>query len=111
NMFVSDPDAKFLKVYEYDLDKIEPVVARPDFVDDVIPLRELEEVKIDEAFLGSCNNGRIDELRVAAKILKGKKVHPDVRFIVAPASNEVYLQALREGIIDVLLESGAMVMN
>ena len=111
NMFVSDPDAKFLKVYEYDLDKIEPVVARPDFVDDVIPLRKLEEVKIDEAFLGSCNNGRIDELRVAAKILKGKKVHPDVRFIVAPASNEVYLQALREGIIDVLLESGAMVMN
>ena len=111
NMFVSDPDAKFLKVYEYDLDKIEPVVARPDFVDDVIPLRELGDVKIDEAFLGSCNNGRIDELRVAAKILKGKKVHPDVRFIVAPASNEVYLQALREGIIDVLLESGAMVMN
>ena len=111
NMFVSDPDAKFLKVYEYDLDKIEPVVARPDFVDDVIPLRELEEVKIDEAFLGSCNNGRIDELRVAAKILKGKKVHPDVRFIVAPASNDAYLEALREGIIDVLLESGAMVMN
>ena len=111
NMFVSDPDAKFLKVYEYDLDKIEPVVARPDFVDDVIPLRELGEVKIDEAFLGSCNNGRIDELRVAAKLLKGKKVHPDVRFIVAPASNEVYLQALREGIIEVLLESGAMVMN
>ncbi len=111
NMFVSDPDAKFLKVYEYDLDKIEPIVARPDFVDDVIPLRELEEVKIDEAFLGSCNNGRIDELRVAAKILKGKKVHPDVRFIVSPASNEVYLQALREGIIDVLLEAGAMVMN
>ena len=111
NMFVSDPDAKFLKVYEYDLDKIEPVVARPDFGDDVIPLRELGEVKIDEAFLGSCNNGRIDELRVAAKLLKGKKVHPDVRFIVAPASNEVYLQALREGIIDVLLESGAMVMN
>ncbi len=111
NMFVSDPDAKFFKVYEYDLDKIEPVVARPDFVDDVIPLRQLEEVKIDEAFLGSCNNGRIDELRVAAKLLKGKKVHPDVRFIVAPASNEVYLQALREGIIDVLLESGAMVMN
>lgn len=111
NMFISDPDAKFLKVYEYDLDKIEPVVARPDFVDDVIPLRELGEVKIDEAFLGSCNNGRIDELRVAAKLLKGKKVHPDVRFIVAPASNEVYLQALREGIIDVLLESGAMVMN
>ena len=74
NLFVSDEDAKFLKVYDYDLDKIEPVVARPDFVDDVIPLSEVGEVKIDEAFLGSCNNGRIDELRVAARILKGKKV-------------------------------------
>ncbi len=111
NMFVSDPDAKFLKTYEYDLDKIEPVVARPDFVDDVIPLREVGDVTINEAFLGSCNNGRIDELRVAASILGGKKVHPDVRFIVAPASNTVYLQALREGIIDILLEAGAMVMN
>lgn len=114
HMFVSDPDAKFTKVYEYDLDKIEPVVARPDFVDDVLPLRELlagDEVKIDEAFLGSCNNGRIDELRVAAHMLKGKKVHPDVRFIVAPASNAVYLEALKEGVIDTLLEAGAMVMN
>lgn len=111
NMFVSDPDAKFLKTYDYDLDKIEPVVARPDFVDDVIPLWEVGDVTIDEAFLGSCNNGRIDELRVAANILKGKKVHPDVRFIIAPASNAVYLQALREGIIDTLLEAGAMVMN
>lgn len=111
NMFVSDPDAKFLKVYEYDLDKIEPVVARPDFVDDVIPLREIGDVAIDEAFLGSCNNGRIDDLRAAAEILKGKKVHPDVRFIIAPASNNVYLEALREGIIDIFMESGAMVMN
>jgi len=111
NMYVSDADAQFLKVYEYDLDKIEPVVARPDFVDDVIPLSEVGSVKIDEAFLGSCNNGRIDELRVAAKLLKGKKVHPDVRFIIAPASNDVYMQALDEGLIDIFMESGAMVMN
>lgn len=111
NMYVSDEDAKFLKVYEYDLDKIEPVVARPDFVDDVILLSEVGDVKIDEAFLGSCNNGRIDDLRVAASILKGKKVHPDVRFIIAPASNNVYLQALEEGLIDIFMEAGAMVMN
>lgn len=111
NMYVSDEDAKFLKVYEYDLSKIEPVVARPDFVDDVISLSEVGDVKIDEAFLGSCNNGRIDDLRVAASILKGKKVHPDVRFIVAPASNNVYLQALDEGLIDIFMEAGAMVMN
>lgn len=111
HMFQSDDDAHFTAVYEYDLSKIEPVVARPDFVDDVIPLDEVGKVKIDEAFLGSCNNGRIDEFRVAAKLLKGRKVSPDVRFIVAPASNKVYIQALEEGIIDTLLESGAMVMN
>lgn len=111
HMFKSDDDAQFTAVYEYDLSKIEPVVARPDFVDDVIPLKEAGKVKIDEAFLGSCNNGRIDELRVAAGILKGRKVNPEVRFIVAPASNAVYIQALQEGIIDTLLEAGAMVMN
>lgn len=111
NMYVSDEDAKFLKVYEYDLDKIEPVVARPDFVDDVIPLSQAGDVKIDEAFLGSCNNGRIDDLRVAAEILKGRKVNPDVRFLIAPASNNVYIQALDEGLIDIFMESGAMVMN
>ncbi len=111
NLFVSDEDAVFEKVYNYDLSQIKPVVARPDFVDDVIPLEELEPVKIDQAFLGSCNNGRIDELRIAAKLLKGKKVCEDVRFIVAPASSAVYLQALEEGIIDTLMEAGAMVMN
>ena len=109
--FTSDPDAVFLKTYTYDLSKIRPVVATPDFVDTAIPVEEVGEVKIDEAFLGSCNNGRIDELRVAAGLLKGKKVHPDVRFLIAPASQTVYLQALREGLVDIFLESGAMMMN
>ena len=111
NMFTSDPDATFLKVYDYDLDKIEPVVACPDFVDNITALKDLPKVEIDEAFLGSCNNGRIDELRVAASILKGRKVKDGVRFLVSPASNEVYLHALEEGIIEILLEAGAMVMN
>ncbi len=111
DLFVSDEDAVFEKVYEYDLDKIEPVVARPDFVDDVIPLSQVGDVKIDQAFVGSCNNGRIEDLRVSAQLLKGKKVHPDVRFLIAPASNNVFLQALDEGLIDIFLESGVMVMN
>lgn len=111
NMFISDDDAVFLKEYEYNLDAIEPVVACPDFVDNVVPLSQLGTVRIDEAFLGSCNNGRIDDLRTAAEILKGRKVHPDVRFIIAPASNNVYLQALEEGLIEIFMESGAMVMN
>ncbi|MDE6951267.1 MAG: 3-isopropylmalate dehydratase large subunit, partial [Lachnospiraceae bacterium] len=111
DLFVSDADASFLEVYNYDLSKIEPVVAKPHFVDNVEPLSQIGEVKIDEAFLGSCNNGRIDELRVAASILKGRKVHPDVRFLIAPASNSVYLQAVEEGLVDIFLESGAMMMN
>lgn len=111
NLFSSDPDARFQKVYHYDLSKIEPVVAEPDFVDNLKPLSQVGDVKIDEAFLGSCNNGRIDDLRVAAAILKGRKVHPDVRFLIAPASNAVYLQALQEGLVDIFLESGAMMMN
>ena len=111
NLFVSDEDARFEKVYHINLDEIEPVVARPHLIDDVVPVEEAGDVKIDEAFLGSCNNGRIDELRLAAEILKGKKVHEDVRFLIAPASNEVYMQALDEGLIDIFMEAGAMVMN
>ena len=111
NLFVSDEDAQFMQVYEYDLEKIEPVVAEPHFVDNVKPVSEVGDVTIHEAFLGSCNNGRIDDLRVAANLLKGRKVHPDVRFLIAPASNKVYLQALQEGLVDIFLESGAMMMN
>ena len=72
------------QVYDYDLSKIEPVVVRPDFVDNFALLKDVKEerIAIDEAFLGSCNNGRIDDLRVAAEIVKGKQVDPKVRFIV-----------------------------
>ena len=89
----------------------EPVAARPDFVDDVVPAKEVCGIRIDEAFLGSCNNGRIDDLRVGASLLKGRRVADHVRFLVVPASQEVYLQALEEGLISVFMESGAIVMN
>lgn len=110
-VFKSDEDAEFLNVKEYDLSKMVPVVARPDFVDDVVPAKAALGTKIDEAFAGSCNAGRIEELRTAARILKGRRVHPNVRFIVSPASNTVYMQALEEGIINTLNEAGAMVVN
>lgn len=112
-MLTSDPDAHYIKEYTFDLSNIEPVVARPDFVDDVVPATSIvsEHIKIDEAFVGSCNNGRIDELRVAARLLKGHTVAEHVRFIIAPASNAVYIQALEEGLIDIFMESGAMVVN
>ena len=110
-VYTSDPDAVYARECTFDLSKIQPVVARPDFVDDVVPAGEVCGVKIDEAFLGSCNNGRIDELRVGAAVLKGKKVADSVRFLVVPASLDVYRQALKEGLIDIFMEAGAIVMN
>ncbi len=107
----SDEDAVFEASYTYDLSTIEPVVARPDNIDDVVAVREVLGTHIDEAFLGSCNSGRLEELRCAAEIVRGKTIAPHVRFLVAPASNEVYAKALSEGIISVLNEAGAMVVN
>lgn len=110
-VFTSDDDAAYVREYTFELGEIQPVAARPDFVDDVVPAKEVCGVRIDEAFLGSCNNGRIDELRVGAALLKGRKVAAHVRFLVVPASQEVYLQALSEGLIEIFMKSGAIVMN
>ena len=110
-VYKSDPDAVYEREYTIDLSAIQPVIARPDFVDDVVPAKEVCGMKIDEAFLGSCNNGRIEELRIGAGIIKGKKVADSVRFLVVPASLSVYKQALKEGLIDIFMESGAIVMN
>ncbi len=111
HIFSSDEDADFAEEYEVDLSTITPIVAKPHFVDNVANARECVGTKIDEAFLGSCNNGRIEDLRVGASILKGRKVHPFVRFLVVPASQEVYEQALSEGLIEIFMEAGAIVMN
>ncbi len=110
-LFTSDPDASFAAVYDIDLSEIQPIVAKPHFVDNVVPAKESLGVHIDEAFLGSCNNGRIEDLRVGASIIKGKKVHPLVRFLVVPASRAVYKQAAKEGLLDIFMEAGAIVMN
>ena len=109
--FASDPDAKFEKVYDIDMSTIVPVVAKPHFVDNIAPVSDCAGIRINEAFLGSCNNGRIEELRIGAEIIKGKKVAPTVRFLVVPASREVYLQAMKEGLLDIFMEAGAIVMN
>ncbi len=109
--FASDADAHFAAVYDIDLGTITPIVAKPHFVDNVCPAKEAAGVKIDEAFLGSCNNGRIEDLRVGAELLKGRKVHPLVRFLVVPASQAVYQQALKEGLLKIFMEAGAIVMN
>ena len=110
-VYHSDPDAIYAREYTFDLSKIRPVVAKPDFVDNLCPAEEVRGIKIDEAFLGSCNNGRIEDLRVGASILKGHKVADSVRFLVVPASLEIYKQALKEGLIDIFMDAGAIVMN
>lgn len=106
-----DSDAIYEKTMEYDLDDIEPMVAKPFSPDNVESINKLEDISIDQAFLGSCTNARLEDLRIAADILKGKKIHPNVRFIVTPASKEVYLTAMKEGILEIFINAGGVVTN
>ncbi|MEM2889809.1 MAG: 3-isopropylmalate dehydratase large subunit [Candidatus Hadarchaeum sp.] len=105
----SDAGASYVDEMEYNLSKLEPQVALPHNVDRVRPVREVAGVKIDQAFLGSCTNGRLEDLIEAAKVLEGKKVAPGVRMLVVPASREVYLEALRKKVLQKFVEAGAMV--
>lgn len=111
HLFTSDEDAVYEKIYYYNLDELEPMIAIPHCVDDVVPIKEISEVRINQGFIGSCNNGRIEELRAAAEILRGNKIDPYMKLLISPASKAVYLQALSEGLIDIFVESGAMVLN
>jgi 3-isopropylmalate dehydratase, large subunit (EC 4.2.1.33) len=108
-VYHSDPDAEYSEIYEWDAGKLEPLVAWPYLPSNVHPVSESTHITIDQAFIGSCTNGRIEDLRIAAKILKGRKVHPYVRCIVIPASKKVYMQAMKEGLIDIFLEAGCVV--
>ncbi|MCD8382983.1 MAG: 3-isopropylmalate dehydratase large subunit [Clostridiales bacterium] len=110
-VFYSDPDAVYAQTYDIDLGSIVPVVAKPHFVDQVVPAAECRGIPIDEAFLGSCNNGRIEDLRAGAALLRGRRVADAVRLLVVPASGEIYRQALAEGILKAFMEAGAIVMN
>ena len=105
----SDADAVYEKAMEFDVTSLESQVACPSSVDNVKPASELSGVPVEQAFIGSCTNGRIEDLRLAAQILKGKKVKNDVRTLVIPASQEVYLQALKEGLIEIFTDAGALV--
>jgi 3-isopropylmalate/(R)-2-methylmalate dehydratase large subunit len=107
--YQSDPDAKYVKIYYYDASKIEPQVAFPHLPENSRPLSEAGHVEIDQSVIGSCTNGRMEDLRVAASILKGKKVHKNVRLIVIPGTQQIYLQAMREGLLETFIESGAAV--
>jgi homoaconitate hydratase family protein len=107
----SDKDEAYEEQLEYDVSKLAAQVACPSSVDNVKPASELSNVKVDQVFIGSCTNGRIEDLRLAASILKGKNLHRDVRMIVSPSSQQVYSQCLKEGLFQIFMEAGAIVTN
>ena len=107
----SDPDAEYLKVIDIRLDDVFPVVAAPHHVDNVKAVSEVEGTKIHEALIGTCTNGRLEDLREAAAILKGKKVARFMQLLIIPASKEIYKQALKEGLIDIFLDAGGNVLG
>ncbi len=107
----SDLDAEYEKIYEMDVSEMEPQVSCPHTIDNVKPISEVVGTKINQAFLGSCTNGRFEDLEIAAKILEGKKIHYDVRMIITPASQEIWLKAAKSGISEILINAGAIITN
>ena len=107
----SDPDAEFEAEYRFDVSQLEPMIAKPHTVDNVVPVSAVKGTKIDQVFFGSCTNARVEDFEVVTEVLRGKKVHPDVRMLVFPASREVYLEVLKRGWIAELVEAGCVIMN
>ena len=108
-VYQSDDDAVYAKVIEYDVSKMEPVVAYPHLPENTRPVSQAVNVLLDQVVIGSCTNGRIEDLEITAAILKGHKVHPELRVIIFPGTQEIYLEALRRGYIETFVESGAVV--
>ena len=106
-----DEDAEYEKSFDFDLSKIEPQIAMPHTVDNTGSIEDIGDVKIDQVFLGTCTNGRLEDLHAALEILEGRKVSPGVRMLVFPASREVYVAASKDGTLAKLAESGATIMN
>lgn len=108
-MYQSDSGGNYARIYEFHADKISPQVALPSLPENTKPVEEVSGIKIDQVVIGSCTNGRISDLRIAARILKGKKAHPSIRLIIFPATQEIYKQALQEGLIETFIDAEAVV--
>jgi len=108
-IFRSDPDAHYVEVKEYDTSQIEPQVAFPHLPSNTKPISQVGDIPIDQVVIGSCTNGRLEDLRVAAQVLKGNKVAPYVRLIIIPATQEIYRQAMREGLFEIFLDAKAVI--
>ena len=106
-----DPDARYVRRMEYKAEELVPVVACPSKVDNIQTVEENRGIKLDQVFIGSCTNGRLEDLAVAAGILKGRKVAPGVKLIVTPASRSIYREAVKEGYMEILAEAGAMITH
>ncbi len=105
----SDQDASYCDIKVYDVSKWEPVVALPHLPSNIKPVSKVGKVRVDQVVIGSCTNGRISDLRIAAKIIKGKKVSPRVRLVVIPATQEIYLEAMKEGLLEIFVKAGGVV--
>ncbi len=110
-LVTTDDAAKIEKTYEMDVSDLEPQIACPHTVDNVKPVSQLKEVEVQQAFIGSCTNGRLEDLRIAAAILKGRKVNKNTRLLVIPATQEIYKEAIKEGIIETLIDAEAIICN
>lgn len=108
-IYNSDDDAKYERVIEYDVADIEPQVAFPHLPENTKPISEVGTVEIDQAVIGSCTNGRMEDLRLAAKVLQGHEVHPDVRLVIFPGTQTIYKQAMKEGLFEIFVDAGAAV--
>jgi 3-isopropylmalate/(R)-2-methylmalate dehydratase large subunit len=108
-VYEADEDATYAQTIEIDVSRIEPQVSLPHLPENARPVSEAGDVRVDQAVIGSCTNGRLEDLRVAAEVLRGRQVHPDVRCIVIPGTQQVYLDALHEGLVEAFVEAGAAV--
>ncbi|NLZ43372.1 MAG: 3-isopropylmalate dehydratase large subunit [Clostridia bacterium] len=108
-VYASDPEAEYINEYEFDVSRLEPQVALPHLPENARPVSAVTDIRIDQVVIGSCTNGRMKDLREAAQVLKGKQVHPEVRLIVIPGTQEIYLQALKEGLVTIFIEAGGVV--
>ena len=108
-VYQADENADYAKTIEYDVSRVEPQVAFPHLPSNVKPISQVVDIKIDQVVIGSCTNGRLDDLRLAAGVLKGRQVNPDLRCIIIPGTQQVYLDALHEGLIEIFIKAGAAV--
>jgi 3-isopropylmalate/(R)-2-methylmalate dehydratase large subunit len=108
-VYEPDKDAEYESVIEIDLGSLEPTVALPHLPENTKPVRDVKGLKINQVVIGSCTNGRLSDMRIAAQVLKGKKVHPNVRAIIIPATQQIYLDMIKEGLTEIFVNAGAAV--